>query len=435
MNASKFHKIRDFEYAHRKKYDVSLCEKIQRLADAVDFQHAKHNFFSAFLHVQDQVKEKLSEVIREKEPVFMRMKKGLSKLFTKLQIKGSRLKKISPTKSASMVKKHLIDNKERVLEVMHMDEIIDYAVKTAERKKEFKAKAEHTIESAAKVVSTNFVQPLREVCTVSAFERFSKFIKLSYYKFKAGMHMASRPVFAGARVFSVFAIIFAITFTILNAEALTTVTKDYIKTNSFMSEYFTAKESAKEYVEVASLEPAPEDLVLAEEERQVNEDKLQLLPLDIQVTPDDNRMIISRIGKNIPLSEVSDEKVIYSERLQDIEDSIQEALRDGVVRYPGTAKPGEQGNVFLTGHSSYYLTAPGKYKDVFALLHKVELDDEIVVYYDQRRFKYKVTEIKEVWPSQVDVLKQTDDYRLTLMTCTPIGTNLKRLIVTAIQVE
>ncbi|MDP4008529.1 MAG: class E sortase [Candidatus Peregrinibacteria bacterium] len=429
MNASKFHKIRDFEYAHRKKYDASLCEKIQRLAEAVDFQHAKHNFFSVFLHVQDQVKERLSEVIREKEPMFLRMKKGLSKLFAKSKIKTSLVK------SAHVIKKHLIENKERVLEVMHMDEIIDYAVNEAIKKKEFKAKAERTLESAAGIVSTNFVQPLREVCTVSAFERFSKFIKLSYYKFKAGMHMASKPVFAGARVFSVFAIIFAITFTILNAQALTTITKDHIKTNSFMSEYFTAKEAAKEYVEVESLEPAPEDLVLAEDERQVNKDKLQLLPLDIQVTPDDNRIMIPRIGKNIPLSEVSDEKVIYSDRLQDIEDSIQEALQDGVVRYPGTAKPGEQGNVFLTGHSSYYLTAPGDYKDVFALLHKVELNDEIVVYYNQRRFKYKVTEIKQVWPSQVDVLKQTDDYRLTLMTCTPIGTNLKRLIVTAIQVE
>lgn len=422
MNTSKFHKIRDFEFLHRGKYDESLCEKIQRLAESVDFQHAKHNFFSAFLHVQDSVKSGLARVMKEKDPFLKTVKNSMANFLR-------RIKKSSPAKS------HFLDTKERVLEVLHMDEVIDRAVQTVHQRRELQKKAAGVIRATSKIVSTNFVQPLKEVCTVSTFGKILHSIKIAYYRTKAGIHTASRPVFSIAKVFTVFAIIFAATFTILNIESLSTIAKDHIKTESFMSGYFAEREAAKKYVETQSLTPAPEDLVLAEEERQENKEKLSLIPLDIHVTPDDNRIVIPRIEENIPIVEVADEKVIYSQRLQDIEDSIQEALRDGVVRYPGTARPGEQGNVFITGHSSFYLTSPGEYKDVFALLHKVQLDDEIVIYYNQRRFKYKVTEIKTVKPNQVEILKQTNDYRLTLMTCTPIGTNLKRLVVTAIQIE
>lgn len=422
MSTSKFHKIRDFEFFHHGKYDESLCEKIQHLAESVDFQHAQHNFFSAFLRVQDSVKSRLTNVIREKDPFAKRVKNSLS-VFLR------RIKKSSPAKS------HFLDTKERVFEVMHMDEVIDRAVQTVHQRRELQKKAAGVIRATSKIVSTNFVQPLKEVCAVSTFERILHSIKIAYYRTKAGVHTASRPVFSIAKVFTVFAIIFAATFTILNIESISTIAKDHIKTESFMRGYFEEKEAAKQYLATESLALPPEDLVLAEEERQENKEKLSLIPLDIHVTPDDNRIVIPRIGRDLPISEVADEKVIYSQRLQDIEDSIQEALRDGVVRYPGTAKPGEQGNIFMTGHSSYYLAAPGEYKDAFALLHKVQLDDEIVVYYNQRRFKYKVTEIKVVKPNQVEILKQTNDYRLTLMTCTPIGTNLKRLVVTAIQVE
>lgn len=102
-----------------------------------------------------------------------------------------------------------------------------------------------------------------------------------------------------------------------------------------------------------------------------------------------------------------------------------------MIRYPGTARPGEKGNVFITGHSSYYLWAPGAYKDVFALLPNVEVGDTVTVYYNQRQFVYEIQEKKTVKPTEVDVLRQGEDKRLTLMTCVPVGTNLNRLILVA----
>ncbi|EKD47984.1 MAG: hypothetical protein ACD_65C00187G0002, partial [uncultured bacterium] len=72
----------------------------------------------------------------------------------------------------------------------------------------------------------------------------------------------------------------------------------------------------------------------------------------------------------------------------------------------------------------------GQYKEIFALLSEVQVGEEIEVYYNQQKFIYEITEKKEVMPSEVDVLSQpTDQKQITLMTCTPVGTNLKRLIV------
>lgn len=157
-------------------------------------------------------------------------------------------------------------------------------------------------------------------------------------------------------------------------------------------------------------------------------------PILTSVAPPDNRIIIPRLKIYAPIRDI-DRVDTSGGDWKKIEDQIQEALRDGVVHFPGTAKPGERGNVFITGHSSYYPWGDGRYKDIFALLPQIEIGDEIVIWQDQQRYLYRVSEMKEVRPSATDVLAATDDNRLTLMTCVPIGTSLKRLIVTAHLVE
>lgn len=116
------------------------------------------------------------------------------------------------------------------------------------------------------------------------------------------------------------------------------------------------------------------------------------------------------------------------------EEEIQKKLLEGVVQYQGTALPGQMGNIFITGHSSYYSWSSSPYKDVFALLEKLSVGDQIFIQYNGANFIYEVTETKVVSPKNIEVMDQTSDYRLTLMTCVPIGTNLNRLIVTSKQV-
>jgi len=157
-------------------------------------------------------------------------------------------------------------------------------------------------------------------------------------------------------------------------------------------------------------------------------------PLNMEIAPSDNRIIIPRINQNIPVVRISSESLIRRD-WNALEKEMQNALQQGVVHYPGTSVPGESGNMAITGHSSYFPWDPGRFKDVFALLHEVVTGDKIVVYWEGKKYIYEVTEIKVVLPSDISILKQTPDTTLTLITCTPVGTNLKRLVVRAKPIE
>jgi len=102
-----------------------------------------------------------------------------------------------------------------------------------------------------------------------------------------------------------------------------------------------------------------------------------------------------------------------------------------VVVHPVSHTPGNFGNFFLTGHSSYYAWDKGRFKDVFALLHEVKVGDLVEVYWEGKKYVYKIKAEEVVSPTAVEVLNQPKDkFLLTLMTCTPVGTNKNRLILT-----
>lgn len=119
------------------------------------------------------------------------------------------------------------------------------------------------------------------------------------------------------------------------------------------------------------------------------------------------------------------------------EATMQQNLKYGVVHYQGTVKPDERtengaGNIFISGHSSYYWWDEGKYKTIFANLDQMEVGDEVAIGYNDKAYIYKVVEKFEVSPDEVWVLDQnTQKPTLSLMTCVPVGTNLRRLIVKA----
>lgn len=151
----------------------------------------------------------------------------------------------------------------------------------------------------------------------------------------------------------------------------------------------------------------------------------------MEVMPPDNRISIPRIEKNVPLVTVPTHK-----NWKQLEKNIQDGLRGGVVVHPVSRKPGIKGNFFVTGHSSYYAWDQGRFKDVFALLHEVEMGDIVEVYWEGEKYTYRIREIKVVAPTETSVLMQPKDKTiLTLMTCTPVGTNKNRLVVVGELVE
>lgn len=106
-----------------------------------------------------------------------------------------------------------------------------------------------------------------------------------------------------------------------------------------------------------------------------------------------------------------------------------DALKKGIAHAKGSALPGK-GKTYLFAHSSDYPWNITRYNTAFFKLHELKSGDTITIYADKTPYVYTVTDIKEVWPTEVEYLKnQTAD--LILQTCTPIGTDLKRLLVFA----
>ncbi len=218
-------------------------------------------------------------------------------------------------------------------------------------------------------------------------------------------------------------VIFAAGFLTINGQAYTDIMMDWLTQD-------LAKTQLQEVVE----ERIPREQELLVVERNAEAQKEQMPELGLEVMPPDNRLLIPKIDKDIPIIDTDPQKLIDAD-WQTLEQTFQEDLREGVVHYPGTANPGESGNVFITGHSSYYIWDPGRYKDVFARLNKLEVGDDIIVYYEQEKYHYVVRDKKEVKNDDVSVLQQEgDEHLLTLMTCSPVGTNFRRLVVTAEEV-
>lgn len=116
--------------------------------------------------------------------------------------------------------------------------------------------------------------------------------------------------------------------------------------------------------------------------------------------------------------------------------AYQQALTHGVVHAKGSVFPGRVGNVFIFSHSSVNFFEALRYNSVFYLLDKLEINDDIILYFNNEKFIYRVMEKKLVEPNTLFYLtEKTNDKLVTLMTCWPPGTTFKRLIVRGILQE
>ena len=97
-------------------------------------------------------------------------------------------------------------------------------------------------------------------------------------------------------------------------------------------------------------------------------------------------------------------------------------LKKGPGHYPWTPLPGQKGNAAIAGHRTTY-GAP------FHRLDELKPGDEIIVTTVQGEFTYEVTETLIVKPTDVHVLDDKGDNRLTLSACHPKYSARQRIIV------
>jgi sortase A len=121
----------------------------------------------------------------------------------------------------------------------------------------------------------------------------------------------------------------------------------------------------------------------------------------------------------IPRIEV-DSIVVELAGLDDLEN-----LNKGPGHIPGTAWPGEPGNMVISGHRTTY-GAP------FNRIDELEPGDEIIIYTASGRFDYAVSETLVVVPTDLSVLDQAGETRLTLTSCHPEFRASNRIVAVAL---
>lgn len=107
-------------------------------------------------------------------------------------------------------------------------------------------------------------------------------------------------------------------------------------------------------------------------------------------------------------------------------------FKTSLAHFPGSGLPGEIGNSFVTGHSVLPLfNDPKNYRAIFTKLSDLSVGDDVFVKMDGQTFHYVVQYAKVVSPHDLSVLLpiSQNGRNLTLMTCVPPGTSIKRLVV------
>lgn len=149
---------------------------------------------------------------------------------------------------------------------------------------------------------------------------------------------------------------------------------------------------------------------------------------DLQVGPDP-MLVIPKINVKVPVN--------YNTTPDQA--AQLKAMENGTAYFgiPGAnSKPGQVGNTVISGHSSNDFIDSGNYKFVFALLERLKPGDIFYLNYEGVRYTYNITRTRVVKPTDVSALVYpTTKPEVTLITCTPLGTALNRLLVTAEQVS
>jgi sortase A len=102
-----------------------------------------------------------------------------------------------------------------------------------------------------------------------------------------------------------------------------------------------------------------------------------------------------------------------------------EQLKKGIGQHLNTASPGENGNMVVSAHNDIF-------GELFRDLDKLEPGDEVIVITQDRSYTYIVTGTQIVNPTDVQVMDQTENATLTMISCYPYRKDNKRIVVTAV---
>ena len=99
-----------------------------------------------------------------------------------------------------------------------------------------------------------------------------------------------------------------------------------------------------------------------------------------------------------------------------------ESLKNGIGLNASSSAAGKPGNVILSGHNDIF-------GQVFRDLDQLKPGDEIIVLTEKNAYTYSVQNTEVVLPNQVEVMAQTTDETITLISCYPYLVDDKRIVI------
>ena len=136
------------------------------------------------------------------------------------------------------------------------------------------------------------------------------------------------------------------------------------------------------------------------------------------------RIIIPSLGIEAP--------IVISQ--SSTEAGFQKDLEGGVIYMPGSSMLNEDGVMVIMGHSSAYPWYKGQYGSIFALLNKLNTGDEIIIFAKEKQYIYRVLGKEIRAPKDLFFQTQAEDPTLYLVSCWPVNTAWKRIVIKTVQV-
>lgn len=159
---------------------------------------------------------------------------------------------------------------------------------------------------------------------------------------------------------------------------------------------------------------------IAYEEGSIDRDADILASNPITVFPD--RLVVKSLGIDLPVS---------NPQTRDIA-ALDTELQTSSVRYPDSAKLGEQGgNVLLFGHSSRLPIVRNQFYKAFNGIETLNNGDLIQAYSGNEVYDYRVTRVYQANATDDRIPLDVEGQRLTLLTCDSFGKKSDRWVVEA----
>ena len=210
----------------------------------------------------------------------------------------------------------------------------------------------------------------------------------------------------------VFVVAFVVLIAIFNAPAI-------MSSVSYWLTYSEEEENERVTAQYRSLYGQGSQVAVAREQPTPLAAPISATPkLSTQEPRNSGLISISKIGVSSPVLEVS----------STTNPVILKALKNGVVMYPGSSDPGENGTTIIIGHSS---SPPPwtKYSAIFSRLEKLSQDDIINLSFGGKDYTYRVSSIQH--GSVEELVNSGLGGDLILSSCWPIGTDQGRIVVVA----